>query len=344
MDYKNAFDFLLVNSCPSIVYRTKKEILKENISKEEYEYYQHQIIQDEKVRHILSLQKEDGWIGNAFHGEDEPESGIRLLCEKGFDLKSEYIFRALSAIEARGNNFDDGCLYRVGKILDDCNLGGSQMIKACVYAYAGYDDTDFLKKQIDKALAAFQFVTTINRQDEIYKERKGKYVFETGVVWPSIYHLRLLAFTDSWKNDENKILMIDALNRLCELGSIPHVNLLYKSQMVSPGSFAMNEFSVNLSELNAKGWMMWFHRTELIARLGVIREVPVLSRQINQLEEILKQNDGIFTYKLSHYYFNKWTPYLGMALENDWKKKNARICDLTFRSLLILKLSGKLNE
>lgn len=79
MDYKNAFDFLLVNSCPSIVYRTRKEILKENISKEEYEYYQHQIIQDEKVRHILSLQKEDGWIGNTFHGEDEPESGIRLL-------------------------------------------------------------------------------------------------------------------------------------------------------------------------------------------------------------------------------------------------------------------------
>lgn len=81
-----------------------------------------------------------------------------------------------------------------------------------------------------------------------------------------------------------------------------------------------------------------------LCELGVIQEVPVLGQQINQLEEILKRNDGIFKYKLSHYYFNKWTPYLGMVLENDWKKKNARTCDLTFRSLLILKLSGKLNE
>ena len=103
----------------------------------------------------------------------------------------------------------------------------------------------------------------------------------------------------------------------------------------------MHEFDVNLEELSAKEWMMWFHRMELAARLGVVGSVPALERQICQLEEILREQGGIFTRSLSHYYFQKWTPYTGLALENNWRKKNARACDLTFRSLLILRMSEK---
>ena len=62
IDFANAISFLLENGCPSIVYRTKKEILREEISNREQEYYQNQILQDDNVRHI-SLQKDDGWIG-----------------------------------------------------------------------------------------------------------------------------------------------------------------------------------------------------------------------------------------------------------------------------------------
>lgn len=341
IDFANAISFLLENGCPSIVYRTKKEILREEISNQEQEYYQNQILQDDNVRHILSLQKDDGWIGGAFHGEDEPESGIRLLREKGVDPDNPVIRQALAAIEAQGEAFDQGCLWHVGKLLDEANLGGSRMIKACVYAYAGIDDTEFLREQIEKALAAFRFVITVHRLEELYEERKGKLVFRAGVPWPGIYHLRLLAFTNSWRNEENRGLLTDALTRLCGFGSIPSINLLHKGQMVGQGSFCMHEFDVNLEELNAKEWMMWFHRMELLARLGVANGVQAFERQIRQLESILRENDGIFNRKLSHYYFNKWTPYTGLTLENSWRKKNARACDLTFRSLLILRLSGE---
>lgn len=338
-----AIEFLLEYGCPSIRYRTKKEILDEVISKEEYEYAQSQILQDEQVLHVLSLQREDGWIGNTFHGEDEPESGIRLLCEKGVDSKNAVLVRAIDAIENLGEEFDQGCLYHVGKLLDEANLGGSLMIKACVYAYAGIDNTAFINDQIDKALAAFQFVTTISQLEDVNMEKNGKNIFRENVPWPSIYHLRLLAFTNSWKNDNNIEMMIDSLSKLCEFSNIPHINLLHKGQMISPGSFCMNNFDVNLDELSAKEWMMWFHRIELIARLGVIKDIHILDRQVNQLELLLLQSNGIFNKRISHYYFNRWTPYLGLALENNWKKENARAFDLTFRSLLILKLSEKVS-
>lgn len=341
MNYSYATNFLNEKGCPSIVYRTKKEILEQKFSEEEYEYYQNQIMQDEKVRYILSLQKEDGWLGQTFHGDDEPESGIQYLCEKGMNIQNKVIVEAVNAIEARGEEFDKGCLYRVGKLLDKQNLGGSKMIKACVYAYAGLDNTPFITEQLGKALEAFRYVSEVNQIGDIFEEKKGKSVFQEGIQWPSIYHLRLLAFTHSWRNGENKKILTDGFTKLISFGNIPDILFLHKGQMISPASFCMNEFEVALHALKDNEWMMWFHRMELIARLEIVNEVPALSRQVDELKAILDQKDGIYSKKLSHYYFHKWTPYLGMALENNWRK-DGRACDLTFRSLLILKLSRKL--
>jgi hypothetical protein len=104
----------------------------------------------------------------------------------------------------------------------------------------------------------------------------------------------------------------------------------------------MNDFNPDLEQISAKEWMMWFHRVELVARLGITDKVEAIRNQIQTLENILDAGEGLFTKKLSHFYFNKWTQYIGLALENGWKAKNDRICDLTFRSLLILKLSKRL--
>ncbi len=128
-DFSNGIDYLIKNGCSSIIFRTRKEILEEDLDFSEYQQYQTQILQDDKVRYILSLQKEDGWLGYDFHGENEPESGIRFMREKGLDSHHTAIQRAVSAIENRGAEFDQGSLYRVGKILDDYNLGGSNMAK-----------------------------------------------------------------------------------------------------------------------------------------------------------------------------------------------------------------------
>ncbi|QSX05702.1 hypothetical protein JYG23_13705 [Sedimentibacter sp. zth1] len=80
----------------------------------------------------------------------------------------------------------------------------------------------------------------------------------------------------------------------------------------------------------------WFHRMELLSRLGVVNHIEELKEQVDFLRNILVENDGIFKNKLSHYYFTKWGTYTGLALEKDWRSKKRRMCDLTFRSLLIL--------
>jgi len=150
MNYSKSVQFLLDYACPSIAYRTRKELLGESKNTTKMIELQKQILNDPKVKHILSLQKEDGWLGGAFHGTDEPESGIRYLCEKGVESDHPVIQRALEAIEIRGKGFDDGSLEHVGKVLDEYHFGGSQMIKACVFAYAGREKEAFIQEQIKK--------------------------------------------------------------------------------------------------------------------------------------------------------------------------------------------------
>ena len=343
MNTDAAIDYLLRNACASIQYRTGKEILGEPVDSPQMQALQGQILAEDAVREILALRGEDGWLGGTFHGAKEPESGIRFLTEKGVEGTHPVIQDALEAIRRRGDRFDDGSLQRVGKALDACRVGGSQMIRACVFAYAGVED-DAVRTQVTEALSALEFVSGVQRMQDIYTLNKdGKPVFRAGMPWPSIYHLRLLAATQSWRTPENRTMLAAALNRLVELSPVTEMKLLYRGQMISPASFCMNDFAMDMAALGPKEWMMWFHRTELVARLGVLPALPAAVAQVDTLREHLRQNGGLFTMDLSHYYFTKWTQYLGLALERDWKDTAHRVCDLTFRSLLILKYTGLMN-
>lgn len=344
MNYLKAVEFLLDNGCPSIVYRTRKEILGEPSNTSSMIDLQEQILNTPEVKRIISLQKEDGWLGGAFHGTDEPESGIRFLSEMGVESENLAITRALEAIEQRGKDFDDGGLVRVGKLLDQYHIGGSQMIKACVFAYARHENKVFVQEQIKEAISAFEYVANLKTITNIYRLHKDKIlVFEEMVKWPSIYHLRLLAFTQSWRNDSNLDILSRAFNNLIEFSPIPNIKLLHKNQVISPASLFMNNFNPDMNQIKPKDWMIWFHRSELIARLGIVDNLDAIKNQVQFMNKLLCENNGLFTKRLSHYYFNRWTAYLGLALQDDWKDKHSRTCDLTFRSLLILKLTGQLS-
>jgi hypothetical protein len=344
MNYSKSVQFLLDHACPSIVYRTRKEILGESSNTPSMQELQKQVQNDPEVKRILALQKEDGWLGGHFHGADGPEGGIRYLYEKGVESDHPVIQRAIEAIELLGKDFDYIGLGRIGMILDDYHLGGIQMMKACTFAYAGHEKETFFKDQIEEALSAFDFVANLLTIDNVYTLHKNKIlVFAKEVKWPSTYHLRLLALTHSWRNTNHLGSLYNAFNKLVEFSPIPNMKLLHKNQVVGPASIFMNDFNPDLRQINAKEWMMWFHRTEMIARLGIIEKVEAIKNQVQILQNILYENEGLFIKPLSHFYFNKWTQYIGLALENDWKAKNASICDLTFRSLLILKLTNQLD-
>ncbi len=126
---------------------------------------------------------------------------------------------------------------------------------------------------------------------------------------------------------------------MVRLSPIPNIYVKYKSQLIAPASFCMQNFAPDMNALTDAEWMQWFHRMELLARLGVVPEIPELRRRVQVLAKMLDEDQGLFAEKLSHAYFQKWGAYTGLALEKDWRLPQRRINDLTFRSLLILHYS-----
>jgi hypothetical protein len=291
------------------------------------------------VKKVIHSQARDGWLAWNFHGYDSMESALRLLCEKGVEADRPVLTRALLALEKHTDRLARG-LSKVGKIFDDLGFGGGELIRAYLFAHAGKEKFPFVQKQIEQALQVFWFVIKIKSLEELYQPYKDKFVFREGVCWPSIYHLRLLAFSQSWRTPENHKMIMRSIRRIVRLSPIPNIYVKYKSQLIAPASFCMQNFTPDMNTLTDAEWMQWFHRMELLARLGVVQEIPELKRRVQVLAKMLEEGQGLFTKKPSHAYFHKWGAYTGLALEKDWRLPQRRINDLTFRSLLILYYSN----
>lgn len=329
---------LLEGACPSIKYRVRSEILGHSASSHGMAELQAQILSDPAVAEVLGWQQADGWLAWDFHGAKGIEAGIRILCEKGVQRSHPGLARALDALEMHTERLDRG-IGKVGRILDEQGFGGSLMIRAAVFAYAGVEEKPFVQDQIEKALTGFQAVLVPALLDDLVETYRGKLVFRPGVQWPSIYHLRLLAFTHGWRTAENQKLVAEAVRRLLDLSPIPNIHVRSKSQLVAPASFCMHDFNPAMDQMDDAYWMRWFHRMECLARLGVVPSVPELQGQVDIFANMLDAG-GYFTKKLSHPYFTRWGAYPGLMLEADWRIPERRTYDLTFRSKLILHYAG----
>ncbi len=335
MPIDTVIDELLESACPSIKYRIRSEILGQSLAGKEMAALQEAILQDPTVQEVLGWQQPDGWLAWDFHGSKSLETGIRILCEKGVSRQNLSLARALQALEDHPERLERG-IGKPGRILDELGFGGAWMIRATVFAYAGLEDKSFVKEQVEQALAGFKVVLEVNSVKEIVEEYKGRLVFKPGVKWPSIYHLRLLAFTRRWRTEENLAVLVMAIRRLVELSPLPDVYVRSGFRWVAPASFCMQDFNPDMKSMDEAGWMMWFHRMECLRRLGAMPSISELKRQVEWLESRLEEQDGWFTRKLNHPYFTRWGAYTGLRLEPDWRHAKSRVYDLTFRSMLIL--------
>ncbi len=329
---------LLTSACPSIQYRIRKEILCQSPSLPEMVELQNQILCDEVVQEVIQSQGPDGWLAWNFHGYGSMESEMRLLCEKGVEADQPVLARALFALEKYTDRLERG-VGKFGRVFDERGLGGAELIRAHLFVHAGKETNPLVQKQIEQVLQVFKSAIGIKSLKDLHQPYRGKLVFREGVCWPSIYHLRLLAMSQSWRTVENKRMIKKSIQHLVRLSPIPNIYVKYKSQLIAPASFCMDDFTPDMSKLTDAQWMLWFHRMELLARLGVVNQIHELRQQVQALAKILEEGHGLFTKKLSHAYFQKWGSYTGLALERDWRLPQRRINDLTFRSLLILHYS-----
>jgi hypothetical protein len=326
---------LLDSACPSIQYRLRLEVLGQPAASPVMLALQDQILHDPAVQAVLSWQGPDGWLAWDFHGARSHETGIRILCEKGVHPRHPALARALGALERYTDRLERG-LGKPGRLLDQLGFGGTAMIRAALFAYAGMEEIPCVGEQVLEALAGFNAVLEVESIQDIVEVYKGRLVFRPGVRWPGIYHLRLLAFTQGWRTAENLSMLVNAVRRLGQLSPIPVIHVRNKSKWIAPASFCMHDFNPDMESMDAAGWMMWFHRSECLARLGVIPSIPALKRQVDSLSTLSEAEPGWFTRQLNHPYFAKWSAYTGLRLEPDWRHLKNREVDLTFRRLLIL--------
>jgi hypothetical protein len=325
---------LLENACPSIRCRMRTEILGQSSSDGEVVSLQKEILEDDLVREVMEWKGSDNWKCASFHGANGIEAGVRILCEKGVSRTHPVITSALDAMRKYPDIIERG-IGKPGRYLDAIGLGGSELIRAVVFAYAGAEDEPCVEEQTKVVLEAFKFIRSVNTIKEVTNRYRDKLVFKPGVAFPSIYHLRLLAFTGKWKTPANRRLVTEGVKKLVALSPIPYILARKGAQLIAPASFAMLDFRPRMESLKDAEWMMWFHRMELLSRMGMIQAVPELKRQVMELEQMLQQGGGWFTKKLSSRYFLNWGAYSGLSLERDWRSPERRIRDLTFRSLLI---------
>ena len=274
------------------------------------------------------------------------EVGLRYLVEKGFPPENEYISKAITSFLSK-EPFDYNA-YRIKEPkLPNTDYSytaiGLYLYRSSVIIRAGYETllpkNDFidLKHDIDFSFATFTNVLNFARAEDAVESHRKKPCFKQDVLWPCIYHLRILAHSQGWRNKEKIPLLCESVNHLSALShSGDDVYTYKKGQYISPCWAFIFMPILGGSIKDEVVSSSWFDIMELYARCGVVKQVVAL---INEYEALLALVDNDLTLNFG---FNKtkneflWSPYHGIALEENWKTKHKLQCDLLFRILIII--------
>lgn len=343
-------EFLLKNANPSIVYRVKKEILQD-ISEEEEDKLQKLILSEKLVQSILECQKENGWLGNGFHGSNKNagqftnmEAGVKYLAEKGVNRETEVLKRAMIALKELPSNhpYYRGA-WNVGDEFKYAANGGNLFRCACI-ARGGYEDYIDISPQIQLALDSFHRVLEVDSiLDVTYLVKRGtRRVFRDFEKWPCRYHLDILAHTNGWRSEENSRMLAQAIHKLMRTDCPELVGVKADSWvghvLATCGCFPSQGFSL-VEDVDG---ISYYHLEYLIwlARCGVVLYIPTL-REITEKIWNSVNEEGVCDIAVHHSLFKDWGTYAGLQLEVDWKSKVRRNCDITFRALQLCYYAGE---
>lgn len=364
MNLSKSIDFLIENAGPVIQYRLRKEILN-NLSPIEEENLLEQIYQTPQFQLLQKYVKPNGYIGIGAHSWDmfketpleDGEVAARLLSYYAVPKRHPVIMNFVNAMRNDVILRDEFAYYnpeilRYEHRFDGLNNGNC--LAALLYtmqALMGYgDDTSEVRDFQKIALKGFKRVLEISELSEITKfkpnvKRKYNYPYiEADEFFPDTYTLAMLAYTQSWRSDENVKMLAEALNhinRIMKPDNLMHIRI--NGKYVGP-CFA---FITPLRSYTADRVDMIVYRRILteIAMLGVGETANVIRESMTNLEEALSA-DGILRMSFESSYQKRrffesarWTgPYTDVFLETDLKQKNALECDLTFWAVQLFHL------
>lgn len=344
--FQKSISFLLANANPSIKLRVKKEILG-SITAEEEKKLQAEILEEKILCLIADKQQENGWIGLGFHGPnknagqyDNQEVATKYMGEKGLN-GTTLLNRAMDAFVS----MNPSELYheKNGKVYSEFTTPayGPNITRCACIARAHYDDVINIEPQVDVALESFRRVTEVDSILEVSRPTKNIRLFNENERWPCHYHLEILAFTDSWKTEDNISMLGESFRQLMRTDrpEIMNTNVAcWVGHPVGPAMYYPEGFSISTD--TDVSHIVRLDKVEWMVRCGLYNHIPKLKEEVQYILESFDQ-DGICRLAVNEKEFRGWSPYFGLQLETDWKSKIRRACDITFRALLILHYANK---
>jgi hypothetical protein len=319
-------DYLVKNACTSISARTQKEIKKENICVDDEKLI------DDKVKLVLSWQMPDGYFGTRLHTPPSNskvwahEACVRYLLEKGFSANFKPLKKSLDVLLLDGWE-KEFIGSKAGQAFD-----GSRGIPASLFSQAGRHEHDFMQNYVEKSLFPFEIVAKADGYSDIAVPYKNKHIYQKGKWLPEVYAFRTLAYTFSWRTKNNKDMLSKAYNNLYKWLPFPQTYIKFGSQLVAPAGHVQlplnNDFDESIG-------FPWFEFYELSARMGMLTKKSPFYKHFQNLFEKALETEGNIFMNINKKGFVNWSSYSGLALEENWSKKQYKINDLLFRCCLI---------
>lgn len=322
---ENACQWLLENSNSVIRYRTLTEIMGLNSEDERVEAAYIELLQSKRLQFIASVQNQDGSFGKKsfHHGTESTETYLRELLELGIKADFEVLRKGIGYAEKLHTNTKNDIGWIPGIYLESVGRSApSQIVEEWFVDYIERF-TVFLKYH------KYDWLISV-------KGKPSTYYLEI----PYIYVIRTIANSWWWLEKRNQKDILPILEFL--LTDMASVSNLYwiapnKQQFGYPNFFhilspdvisskvpSVFEFAIILEEL-------W-----LLSVFGIIEKYPGLK---NAFDFISSSNniDGVWEFPIGGMTKAKagWNSYHGFSLEEDWRRKESRIADLTFRICLI---------
>ena len=340
--------FLLEHGGPSIRLWVKREVLGA-LSAEEEAALLDEIMKEPVYRLVADCQKENGWLGNGFHGPNKSagpyenqEVGTKYLAEKGFGKENTVLCRAMDAFVTVP--LSDLCYRTHGKVYDEFQFAanGQNLIRCACIARADFADRIDIALQVQLSLDSFRRVLEVDSILEISRTVKSsKYrVFNKNEKWPCRYHLDILAHTDSWKSQENCTMLAQSFEKLMRHDRTELVGLgaaSWAGHVLGTLGCYTEGFSTRMQKDGTE--LIQLETVEWMCRCGLYPYLPALREEVGILMDSVDA-DGICRAYVDEDFLRNISTYGGQQIEADWKTPLRKYCDITFRALLCGKYAG----
>ncbi len=234
----------------------------------------------------MEWQNDDGYFGIRLHTAPTgsiiwPHEGcVRYLLEMGVQLDFKPLQKALSILLVSG-------WQKEGTDSKAAQAMGFEIIRASLFAQAGLHQYDFVHEWVEAALKAFRYVAEADSYSDIAIEnKKGKFVFLNNKYIPTVFHIKMLAYTDMWRTEDNQKMLAVAFEKLYGWLPLPPTYIKAGSQLVAPLGSIIHSINCKYSEQYGF-WLFHFH--ELAARMGMLSKKSPFRKNFDLVDDTLME-------------------------------------------------------